>query len=155
MSCKNIFDVKKVWPSKVESYLEVNADIRACCHQSVHAFTSRYDFTLLGHTFCTPKVFLHDFFHLKLRQNLKVTKMISEQMGLNCTLSQCTIHNQPPVIKPSASTSVHDICDWIWKTDRIVTLAQVIATLIHYPFTVALPGFADWSAFLKQVLLTM
>ena len=39
MSCKNTFGVKKVQPSKVESYLEVNADIRACCHQSVHAFT--------------------------------------------------------------------------------------------------------------------
>ena len=25
MSCKNTFSVKKAWPSKVESYLEVNA----------------------------------------------------------------------------------------------------------------------------------
>ena len=25
ISCKSIFGVKKVWPSKVESYLEVNA----------------------------------------------------------------------------------------------------------------------------------
>ena len=28
-------------------------------------------------------------------------------------------------------------------------------TLIYYPFTVALPGLADWSAFLEQVLLTL
>ena len=70
-------------------------------------------------------------------------------MGLSCALSHCAIHNQPPVIKPSASTSIHDICGWILETDRIVTLAQLIATLIHYPFTVALPGLADWSVFLE------
>ena len=29
-------------------------------------------------------------------------------------------------------------------------LAQLIATLIHYPCTVALPGLADWSAFLYR-----
>ena len=75
-SSKNTFGVKKVRASKVESYLEVNTDIRACCHQSVHAFTSRYDY--LATPFVSPKVFLHDCFYLKLRQNLKVTKMISE-----------------------------------------------------------------------------
>ena len=48
-----------------------------------------------------------------------------------------------------------------WKTDQIVTLGlfhligPVIATLIHYPFTVALPGLTDWSAFLEPVFLTM
>ena len=45
-----------------------------------------------------------------------------------------------------------------WKTDQIVTLGlfyynyfigpAIIATLIHYPFTVPLPGLADWFAFL-------
>ena len=32
-----------------------------------------------------------------------------------------------------------------------ILLAQLIATLIHYPCTVALPGLADWSAFLERV----
>ena len=36
-------------------------DIRSCCHQSVHAFTSRYDSTLLGCTFVfTDVVFAWD-----------------------------------------------------------------------------------------------
>ena len=48
-----------------------------------------------------------------------------------------------------------------WKTDRIVTLdllhllAQLMAILVHYTYTVSLPGLVDWSAFLEQVLLTM
>ena len=33
-----------------------------------------------------------------------------------------------------------------------ILLAQLIATLIQHPCTVALPGLADWSAFLEQVL---
>ena len=36
-----------------------------------------------------------------------------------------------------------------------ILLPQLIATLIHYPYTVALVGLADWSAFLKLVLPTM
>ena len=32
-------------------------------------------------------------------------------------------------------------------------LAQLIATLIHYPCTVAIPGLAVWSAFLEWILL--
>ena len=35
-----------------------------------------------------------------------------------------------------------------------ILLAQLIATLIHYPYTVALTGLVDWSAFLELVLLT-
>ena len=48
-----------------------------------------------------------------------------------------------------------------WKTNQNVTLglfnfmAQLIATLIHYPCTVTLTTLADWSAFLELVLLTM
>ena len=34
-------------------------------------------------------------------------------------------------------------------------LAQLIATLIHYPCTVAIPGLAAWSAFLEQIFPTM
>ena len=33
-----------------------------------------------------------------------------------------------------------------------ILLVQLIATLIHYPCTVALIGLADWSAFLELVL---
>ena len=36
-----------------------------------------------------------------------------------------------------------------------ILLAQLITTLIHYPFTVPLPGLADWCAFLEWVLLTI
>ena len=36
-----------------------------------------------------------------------------------------------------------------------VLLAQLIATLIHYPCTVVLMGLVDWSAFLELVLPTM
>ena len=48
-----------------------------------------------------------------------------------------------------------------WKTDRIVTLglfhfmAQLMATLIHYTFTLPLSGLVDWSAFLEQLLPTL
>ena len=36
-----------------------------------------------------------------------------------------------------------------------ILLAQLIITLINYQCTVALPGLADWSAFLRQASLTM
>ena len=36
-----------------------------------------------------------------------------------------------------------------------IFLAQLIATLIHYPCTVAILGLADWSAFLQWILPTM
>ena len=48
-----------------------------------------------------------------------------------------------------------------WKLTELshsaysILLAQLIATLIHYPCTVALTGLTDWSAFLKTVLLTI
>ena len=34
-----------------------------------------------------------------------------------------------------------------------ILLPQLIATLIHHPCTIALPGLADWSALLEPVLL--
>ena len=46
----------------------------------------------------------------------------------------------------------------VWKSDQntshlaySILLPQLIAMLIHYPCTVALPGLADWSAFLEWV----
>ena len=36
-----------------------------------------------------------------------------------------------------------------------ILLAQLIATLIHYPCSVVLMGLANWSAFLELVLSTM
>ena len=36
-----------------------------------------------------------------------------------------------------------------------IVLAQLIATLIHYPCTVVLMGLVNWSAFLELVLPTM
>ena len=54
------------------------------------------------------------------------------------------------------------LCDWILEHQPkcyimaySVLLAQLIATLIHYPCTVALPDLADWSAFLELDFLTM
>ena len=47
------------------------------------------------------------------------------------------------------------ICDWMLEQTKmlhyrpILFLANLIATLIHYPFTVPLPGLADWFAFLE------
>ena len=37
---------------------QLHSDTRSCCRQSIHAFTSRYDSTLLGHTIFTLKVSL-------------------------------------------------------------------------------------------------
>ena len=48
-----------------------------------------------------------------------------------------------------------------WKTDQIVTLvlsillAQLMATLVRYTYTVQLPGLVNWSAFLERVLPTL
>ena len=48
-----------------------------------------------------------------------------------------------------------------WKTDQIVTLglfillAQLMATLVHYTFTVPVSGLVDWSAFLERLLPTL
>ena len=39
-----------------------HCDIRSCCHQSLYAFTSRYDSTLLGRIFLYQKAFLHEIF---------------------------------------------------------------------------------------------
>ena len=44
----------KPWP---------HSDIRFCCHQSAHVFTSRYDSILL-HSFFTLKVILHEISRL-------------------------------------------------------------------------------------------
>ena len=41
----------KPWP---------DSDIIPCCHRSVHAFTARYDSTLLGHVFYIEGVFAWD-----------------------------------------------------------------------------------------------
>ena len=48
-----------------------------------------------------------------------------------------------------------------WKTNQIVTLGllhlltQLMATLIHYTYTVPLPGLVNWSAFLERILPTL
>ena len=45
-----------------------------------------------------------------------------------------------------------------WKPTKLlhlaysILLAQLIASLIHYPCTVALTGLTDWSAFLELIL---
>ena len=41
------------------------------------------------------------------------------------------------------------------QTAYLILLTQLIAMLIHYPCTFALPGLTDWSAFLEPVMPTM
>ena len=60
------------------------------------------------------------------------------------------------------SFCTHATCyNWVVKLTEMshlancTFLAQLIATLIHYPCTVAIPGLAAWSAFLEQILPTM
>ena len=48
MQCSACVQYAKPWP---------HSDIKSCYRQSAHVFTSRYDSTLLGHAFFTPKVF--------------------------------------------------------------------------------------------------
>ena len=40
----------------------LHSDIRSCCRQSTHVFTSRYDSTLLGHAFFTTKVVFNEIY---------------------------------------------------------------------------------------------
>ena len=68
-----------------------------------------------------------------------------------------------------SSDKVDDSSDFVniiyvtgfWITDRIVTLglihlmAQLMAMLVHYTYTVPLAGLVDWSAFLERVLPTL
>ena len=39
------------------------------------------------------------------------------QVGFNWLLSQCTVRNQLPVIKPSASTSIRDVIGYFREID--------------------------------------
>ena len=38
-------------------------------------------------------------------------------MGFNRFLSQCTVHNQLPVIKPSASATIRDVIGYFREID--------------------------------------
>ena len=50
-----------------------HSDIKSCCHQSAHVFTFRYDSTLLGRAFFTPKVFLHEIIVYCAEINMIIT----------------------------------------------------------------------------------
>ena len=56
----NVFSMLSPWPY---------SDIRSCCRQSLHAFTSRYDSTLLGRTFLHQRCFC-------IRYSLHVTFLL-------------------------------------------------------------------------------
>ena len=49
------------------------SDVRSCCCQSVHAFTSMYDSTLLGCTIFTQKAFLHE---ISITEIIQTTNLI-------------------------------------------------------------------------------
>ena len=44
----------KAWP---------HSDIISCSHRSLHAFTSKFDSTLLGYAFFTLQVILHEYIY--------------------------------------------------------------------------------------------
>ena len=58
---------------------------------------------------------------------------------------------------------MHILCDWILENQLSemshlaysILFPQLIATLLYYSCTFAIPGLADWAAFLEWVLSTM
>ena len=58
MASYNVFSVVLVFSMLSLGWL--HSDIRSCCRQSAHVFTSRYDSALLGCAFFIPKVFLDE-----------------------------------------------------------------------------------------------
>ena len=52
----------------------------------------------------------------------------------------------------------YKLCDWIlenWPKCNTKQPSYIIATLMHYPFTVELLSLADYYAFLEWIVLTM
>ena len=76
-------------------------------------------------------------------------------MVINDTLSYKTeLENQDTLI-------IRTFVIRFWKTDWILTLGlfhfigQLMATLVHYTYTVPLPDLIDWCGFLEQLLPTL
>ena len=44
-----------------------------------------------------------------------------------------------------------ELSHWVYS----ILLAQLMATFVHYTYTLPLPGLVDWSAFLEQALPTL
>ena len=72
--CSIYVQYAKPWP---------HSNIRYC-HLSVHAFTSRYDSTLLGHVFFTPKM-------LKVHEDASNVHMEKYQIQLPYTQCACLL----------------------------------------------------------------
>ena len=75
-----------------------------------------------------------------------------------CMYTHTSLSNKTSAMHMQMCTYIHthiNIPDWILENWAYSILVQLMATHIHYTFTVPLPGFADLSAILEWVLLTM
>ena len=80
------------------SLVNVFSDIRSCCCQSVYTFTSRCDSTLLGCTYLTPKLFLHELNYT--HSNVRIYTCIADNIHtamyiLAVTCAACTCYIIP------------------------------------------------------------
>ena len=77
----------------------------------------------------------------------------------NCGQTKSYQKGTPDAFDGKSTDGINEIyVNGFWKTVTLglsILLAQLIATLIQYPFTVPLQGLTDWSAFLERVFLTM
>ena len=48
---------------------------------------------------------------------MKNKDILRVQVGFTLVLSQCTVRNQLPVIKPSASATIHDVIGYFHEID--------------------------------------
>ena len=58
------------------------SNIISCCHQSVHAFTFRYNSTLLGHSIFPPKVLLHEMYITDSTKKLILSREAHIDLGI-------------------------------------------------------------------------
>ena len=68
------------------------------------------------------------------------------------------IANTSPWYNQLIAIAIHTIANYntaVLVMDCCPGTHSLYMHVLHYPFTVALPGLADWSAFLEQVLQTL
>ena len=96
------------------------SDIRTFCYQSVYAFTSRYDSTLLGLTFFTPKVFLH-----------KINITVQGQQHFGLALGSQTFAEEYVSKK---------VTDWVGEISQLSEIAQIHLHAAYCALTYGLIG---------------
>ena len=73
----NIENSSSVYIQYAMPWLHCDHDIRSCCRQSLHVFTSRYDSILLDCIFFTPNVFYMRLILLRPLQLVTLSNRIS------------------------------------------------------------------------------